>query len=158
MTRKTILLLVVVVALAIAAPTLAKHELTGDRINLLCGSDPACLTQTFPEGDPFYIMHGWGGGDADGRLNKYDFQLEIDGVYVTEDYRDKVITSKKPKVEAIYNVFLFPEGMTGTHVFTAHWLAPCKEMVDLGSHPGPCSNPNELIEVISWDVTVEFTP
>ena len=55
-------------------------------------------------------------------------------------------------------VYNYPEGMTGVHTFTGHWLGPCKVLVDTGLYPGPCDKPMEVIEAGTHTLQVTFIP
>ena len=147
--KKTVTILLILSLLAMAAPaTAAKKEPIGDRINVLIGSPT-----TFPAGSPFHILHGWvPTSDADA-IGIFDFELEVDGVLRKEDFVLRSAESGDPDVLIRLWVHNFPNGMTGTHTFTGHWLGPC-ELVT----PGSCAQPNAKVEALSRTMTVTFVP
>jgi hypothetical protein len=53
-------------------------------------------------------------------------------------------------------LFNFPAGMTGTHEFTARWIAPCETAVEELGYPAPCATPNEGVVALERSLTVEF--
>jgi hypothetical protein len=133
-------------------------EPVGAKINVFLGTPT-----TFVAGQPFHILHGWGVGATDGpeQAGLWKFQLEMDGV---EREADFVIRSADPAPKTDFErtvlnrfwVFEFPEGMSGRHTFTGHWLGPCRPAVEAGIHPGPCGKPNELVEIAVRSLTVDF--
>jgi hypothetical protein len=143
----TILLMAVVLAMAIPVSAAQKVPI-GDRIFVNAGD------QNFQAGAPFHIMHGWtfGSGPGEGMRGLYGFELEIDGAYQEPDFTLHV---RYPDYDllGIQWVFNFPEGMTGTHTFTGHWIAPCKPFEEWF---GPCSSPSEQIEVFTASASITF--
>jgi len=131
--KKTSFLLIVLVALLLAAPALAKeHEPTGDQIVIRCPPDvPECTgTQAYSANTAFYISHGW--TDMYPRLvpGHLKFELEVDGVNAEPTYveytRDPDPEYPQWFLNRVY-FFNFPEGMTpGTYTFEGHWIMPCK--------------------------------
>jgi hypothetical protein len=107
--------------------------------------------QSFPPGEPFHIMHGWifFPAPGEGMRGLYRFDLEVDGVYEEADF---VVYAVQDGVLGIHWVFNYPGGMTGTHTFTGHWIAPCKAFEEWF---GPCANPVEELEW-SQSATVIF--
>lgn len=170
--RKFALMVAAVMALVLAAPAAATsphNQPVGERINVLAGTP----TQ-YPAGAPFHIGHGWpiGGTNADPgeplqpkQAGIYDFWLEVDGVRHQEDYVIRVAYFDEPAglPEADFRLFRiwthnFPDGMTGTHTFTGHWISPCWQAVVRFGYPGPCRNPNEPTDPGPRSLTVNFTP
>jgi hypothetical protein len=147
--KRTAVILIWVAILLTAAPVSAQgKETVGERLSIFYSG-----VQTFPEGTPFYIAHGWILDPTQGPPGKYLFQLEVDGVYREVDYIDiSVDRSTTPEFLSRRFVFNFPEGMSGTHIFTGHWLVPCGELSD------SCANPVQLIESRTSTVTVKFEP
>jgi hypothetical protein len=86
---------------------------------------------TFAAGAPFYIQHGFGLGanEPPTQAGIYAFRLDVDGVPRAADFVDRS-TDAPPKT--VYDgpvlnrswIFNFPDGMTGTHRFTGHWIVP----------------------------------
>jgi hypothetical protein len=157
MKRKSIFvtILLVLALLAIAFPATANSLITvGDRIVLHDGSNE------FPAGAPFHIHHGWSGmrpWDNPTPVGIWGFELEIDGIYQRPDY---IWTGYNAEYDIIprVSVYNFPDGMTGTHTFTGHWIMPCKEAVESGIIPGPCRTPNEKTIILTRELTVTFVP
>ena len=51
----------------------------------------------------------------------------------------------------------FPAGMSaGTHTFVAHGFTPCSFAVSTFGYPGPCTNPNAVVEAVTLSMTVTF--
>jgi hypothetical protein len=131
----------------------------GDRINVLRGTPT-----TFPANTPFHIGHGWsgpgGGCCVTPAVGIWSFALDVDGAPRAEDFvtRDAVLFGAEPAVHFLGWVFNFPDGMTGTHTFTGHWLQPCEAAVEFSGFTGPCRDPAQSIEVITRSLTVTFTP
>ena len=140
---------VLIVALLITAPVLAKAERVGDRISLFGGDT------VFAAGEPFHIVHGWTFSPPDDRPQggHFEFTLEVDGQFVEASFSDR---TKENGLIARLWIFNFPDGMTGTHTFTGHWFSSCKYAVDTGLLPGPCENRNTQVEVNSRSITVYF--
>ena len=130
--------------------TSAKQKKTGDRV--LCRYDG----YEYPAGVPFYIAHGWGWGNPEdfGGLGKNApvglpyFSLEVDGIPASLSF---VETTAGPDPNFLTRSFVynFPEGMTGTHTFTCHWVTTCGDS---------CKNKNELVETHLQTMIVNFTP
>jgi hypothetical protein len=151
MKRVLLTLLLVCMVLPMAAPaSAARPAPVGDRINIYVGGSP----QTFPAGAPFHIRHGWQPDPTEGwPIGLFSFELEIDGQPVEADF---VLTYRDDESRLVRQwVHNFRGGMTGDHVFTGHWLAPCLWAVDAGLYPGPCRNPGEIVE--AWTTVVEVT-
>jgi hypothetical protein len=147
--KKTAVLLILAAILLITGPASAQgKERVGDRLGIYYSGD-----QTFPAGAPFYIAHGWVLDPTLGPPGKYVFQLEVDGVSREADFIEtSVDRSTAPEFLFWIFVFNFPEGMSGEHTFTGHWLVPCKSLSD------SCANPVQLIETRTSRVTVTFEP
>jgi hypothetical protein len=130
---------------------------TGRSIYLYLGSQ-----QTFPAGQPFHIEDGWGNNPSiDGGIGLWNFSLTVDGIPQMGFPDTRVITD--PGVPLILHpmLFNFPQGMTGTHVFSGIWSGPCAQMVAQGWASGPCSSPNEIVQTNPSPlrtITVTFTP
>jgi hypothetical protein len=111
----------------------------------------------YPESTPFHIWHGWGIAPSQskdlGPAGLFSFYLEVDGVSLGTGA--PIFSTMKFEGETLINRlwrYDFPDGMTGTHTFTGHWMGPCVATA------GPCSHDNEIVEVFSESVTVTFTP
>ena len=158
MKRKTLLvtILLMLALLVIAFPATANNLITvGDRIDLFSGHP-----DEFEAGAPFHIHHGWMGmrpWDTPIPVGLCGFELEIDGIYRKPDY---IWTGYNKEYDLIprVSVYNFPDGMTGTHTFTGHWILPCEAAVEGGSYSGPCRTPNEKIVVLTMELTVTFVP
>jgi hypothetical protein len=149
--KKIVLIAMVVLMLGLAVPASAQgQEYVGDRLNLRDGN------QNFPAGVPFHIVHGIGyilpGAETFG-LNEVD--VEIDGVPVQEDFIDRLVEHWWDGT-TLWNlwVFNFPEGMTGTHIFTLHYYCTC--WIYNGIENCPRSERNDLVETGTFEVKVKF--
>jgi hypothetical protein len=138
-----VVLVIGVAALPAAATT---QQPVGPPINVLTGTPT-----TFPAKAPFHIEHGWGLDSSDDAVGKLSFALEVDDTYRAEDFVLRNVITGKPDVLSRIWVFNFPSGMTGTHTFVGHWLAPCYVTA------GPCSNPTAIVEIDRHTLTVTFS-
>ena len=150
---KKLAILFMMLALAIiTAPVAAQgHATVGERIDLAFGPE----VTTYPAGTPFHIQHGWvNDHPAAGAFNwgHARFELDIDGEPVHWTYRDVEVTSDYKRVTYITN---FPDGMSGVHELTGHWLLKCSDAIELFG--AECSPPGSLHEVFTRTVTVTFT-
>jgi len=154
--------LVVIVALVgvfAAAPAAAgPPEIPEERIFLLCGIDgfDPCLSE-FPAGEPFGIGHGinYGHPNIPGvnlkqrvpAIGHLDFKLFANGDEVEEDWTFHwgVI---------LFNLFVFPEGMTGEVTFTAEWYYTCAHD-DIGVIEG-CEKPADTFVALRTETDVSF--
>lgn len=146
--------LVLVALLVTVTPVAADARApVGDKINLYYGG-----SLEFPAGAPFYIQHGWVQSSEDDAIGAFDFKLEVDGVYVKEDFKKFSAVSGDP--DQLVRLWLYnsPEGMTGTHTFTGHWIAPCQFAMDWLGYPGPCATPNAKVESNPRTMIVTFVP
>ena len=150
--RLSVLILVAVLVLAVPTAVAKQRQLVGEPINLLTGEP-----DTFPEGEPFHIAHGWELDPTLGHaVGLFGFQLEVEGVPREEDF---VLTEfNRGEEEPLCRrwVHNFPDGMTGEITFTGRWFAPCKAAVYYGYLPGPCPRPNEVVEAFWNSLTVTF--
>src|SRR6266508_4911714 len=125
-----ITILVLVALLATVTPVAADaREPVGTKISLFFGS------LEFPAGAPFYIQHGFVQSAEDGAIGVFDFQLDVDGIPVQEDFRTFSAVSGEPGTVLRLWLYNFPEDMTGVHTFTGHWIAPCQYAVDEVGYP-----------------------
>jgi hypothetical protein len=145
--------------LLLASPAATKpKEPVGQPISVLQGSPTSV-----PAGAPFHIRHGWGLGATEHpeQIGIFSFQLDVDGVPRDADY---VVRETEPAPVTAYDyplltrawVHNFPEGMTGTHTFTGHWITPCGVAVEELGYPGPCRTANEPVVAFTRSVTVNF--
>jgi hypothetical protein len=147
--KKTIIFLTIAALLIVVSPAIAARSLpTSPKINILYGVDI-----DFPANSAFHIAHGWSidlATESRAVLARADFELQIDGVYVAEDFvtRDASV----PGSVAKYFVFDYPGGMTGTHEFTGHWYLQCKHSGEV------CVDKNAMVEIYTNTITVTFTP
>jgi hypothetical protein len=152
--KLSVVVLVTVLVLTVSTAVAVKPEPVGERIYVYPPSP-----DTFPAGVPFHIAHGWRNDPSWGvPIGLFDFQLEIEGVYLDEDF---FITEPVPggKPQAILRLWYynFPDGMPpGEVTFIGHWLAPCQAAVDYHYYPGPCEKANEIVEPYTDPVTVTF--
>ena len=126
-------------------------------------------TGDFPAGDPFYVEHGHGlVKDEDLPRGLFDFVLYVDGAVQKPDYRSTNVETNlwlgPPDNLVFYpwlmfrtNVYNYADGMTGTHVFTGQWTAPCQWAVDHGYYAGACATQNQVVVMSSVTRTIEFT-
>jgi hypothetical protein len=127
-------------------PLVVRMGKTGERLNIYESGE-----QTFPANTPFHIVHGWN-LSLDEDLDLFDFQVAVDGVFQELSYTEYYLDdSQDPPILNKRFVYNFPEGMTGTHLFTGHWIAPCYVFYD------DCEDPDELYESVSY-VQVTFIP
>lgn len=151
---KKILFSIVLMLVLLALPTPAaagKKVPVGERVILTFGG-----TDTFTAGAPFHIAHGWILEFNTDSMGIFDFKLEVDGVPLKEDFVDRTVTSENPDQFTKLWTFNFPNGMTGTHIFTGYWYTPCQAAVDDGVFPGPCLDPNKEVEYMVRTRTVTF--
>jgi hypothetical protein len=110
----------VTIALLLASVTCAaaaSRERVGDRISLF---DPPT---TYPADTAFHIWHGFAFHRSTERgYGRYEFQLDVDGVATAADFID--VDVLEPGVVSRVWVFNFPDGLSGTHTFTGHWVTP----------------------------------
>ncbi len=124
------------------------REPTGTRISLF-----AC-DQAFPASTAFYVTHGISEQPREGSMaiGRDLFVLELDGVRVAPTYAENFYVA--PELMSMW-VFNFPKGLTGTHAFVGHWMAPC------GARPSllPCDGavPNTPVDFNVASITVTFT-
>lgn len=149
--KKTVVIILVLSILVMATTVAsAKQIRTGDRVPCWPGE------YEYPAGVPFHIAHGWGWVNPEdfGGLGKNApvglpyFSLEVDGIPASLSFVD---TSPRPDPNFLTRLFVynFPEGMTGTHTFTCHWVTTCGDS---------CKNKNELVETQQRTMIVTFTP
>lgn len=157
--KKSTLLFVVLVALLFATSVLAaEHVPTGDRILLTCPGFYCSGTQEYPANTAFHIRHGWidilpTAGDVPGQ---WKFQLDVDGVTIRPSYvmRWTEVVDGVPKLNRSW-VYNYPEGMTGSHLFTGHWIMPCGAAQDWG-FVDECANPMADFDIILRHITINF--
>jgi hypothetical protein len=131
--------------LMLIAPVAATaRQPTGDRLSLFLGD------QSFPASTAFHIKHGHGLDIGTPSLGLYSFTLDVDGSPRAFDFKTTEIADG---FVAKLWYFNFPAGMTGTHTFVGHFLAPC------GGINAPCNGlrPNSVIEIFTLTATVTFT-
>jgi hypothetical protein len=137
---------VLAIGVAVLPAAATTQQPVGPPINVFAGTPT-----TFPASAPFHIEHGWGLGSSDDAVGKFSFALGVDDTYRAEDFVLRTLITGNPDVLSRIWVFNFPSGMTGTHTFVGHWLAPCYVTA------GPCSNPNTVVEVGRHTLTVTFS-
>ena len=152
MKKMLVSILLILSMLVVTTPAAAAEKVrVGERIILFTG-EPT----TFTAGAPFHIAHGWIAFSDEQAIGVIDFKLQVDGVYIKEDFVERSVISGSPDEHNVGWVFNFPTGMTGEHTFIGHWFGPCQELVNEGYLPGPCPKPNEKLEAFSRTVIVTF--
>ena len=120
---------------------------TGDMLSVYESGEFA-----FPASTAFHVTHGWRMDWPDPDTDLFDFELELDGIFLAANYTEYSIDwSSTPPAISKHTVFNFPDGMTGTHIFGGHWVAPCYAFSD------ECSDPYEPWESVTA-VMVTFYP
>jgi hypothetical protein len=119
--RLTVAAVTIVLLLTSAGGAVAASKVrVGDRINLL---DPPA---TYQADTAFHIWHGFvfqdGSGSRLGQIGRFEFRLEVDDVAVAADFFE-VDVFDRGTVSKVW-VFNFPDGLSGTHTFTGHWITP----------------------------------
>jgi hypothetical protein len=126
--KKKILIVLLIPFFVLAIPAAAKtKEPVGQWISL----GPASPTE-FDANTAFHIIGGvylWLPDDVP--IGLYEFKLELDGVYLEEDFVDRFVDDHDPTTLGRIWVFNFPEGLpSGTYTFTGHFIVPCEEAVE----------------------------
>jgi hypothetical protein len=140
----TTLLLGLTAATAMAVP----NQAIGDRVNLLDGD------QSFPASTPFHIDHGFGHVPGDTAIGLSDFMLDMDGTFLTADFVQRGSLGGDGLTFYKLWFYNFPAGLTGSHVFTRHYIQACDN--DLVSCEG--NRINTPLEWFHVSATVTFTP
>ena len=150
--RKTVLSIIVLVALLLATPLLAREkEPIGDRISVF-GSG----TQEYTAGEPFHITHVLIEVPPLAVPGQVQFELELDGVIVRPTYveRTTVVGEDGPLFYPQW-FFNFPEGLAGQHTFEGHWIGPCFVALEFG-FVDECANPMADYDWHYTEVVVNF--
>jgi len=93
---------------------------SGEMISIYeCVISGSCRIE-FPAGRPFYILAGFYFIDED-PPDAQLFFLEVDGVGIETD---GLLAEPSDEGTFFRWLFNFPDGMTGTHTFTGHWVSP----------------------------------
>jgi hypothetical protein len=152
--KKMLVFLVIISLLLATAPAAAKQKgLVGERIDIYSGTPTVYAADT-----PFHIYHTWWAwSPIDTPIGLYDFQLELDGVFIEEDFVARFVDSSELPLSHYLNwVFNFPNGLPeGTHTFTGHWFSSCKVLIKYG-FPVECSTPSEYFETQTISLEVTF--
>jgi hypothetical protein len=155
--KKTVLLIIVLVALLLATPALAREkEPTGDRIIIHPMNAPP--TQDYPAETPFYIAHGWIEIPPHAVPGQVFFELELDGVIVKPTYVEHTTVVGEYGPSPFFDktwFFNFPEGLTGQHIFEGHWIGPCFVALYYGL-VDECANPMADYDWVYSEVMVNF--
>lgn len=157
------LILALIFVITIITPVAADKPLpTGEQISLF--SDVEFIT--YPANTPFHIKHGFlAGPRGDEECQKpptyqwgvSDFQLEMDGKYLSHELVEQLtVPCKGPVIHGRWWVYNFPNGLTGIHQFTGHWILGCKAAIESGYIPGPCDGMGEEVEILNKTLTIEF--
>lgn len=109
---------------------------------------------SFPANEPFHHEHGWLSlTPGEYPIGGYGFVLEVDGVVITPSYkinaRDRATGTLKTT-----NVFNFPDGMSGVHVFTGYYYVPCQHVLDY--ELGTCEGGGSSVLLYILEMTVTF--
>lgn len=124
------------------------NQAIGERVNLLLGD------QDFPASTPFHIDHGFGHEAGDTAIGLSDFMLDMDGTDLTPDFIER--GSLGGDGLSFYQLWFynFPDGLTGSHVFTRHYFEACN------NDEVPCDGNriNTPVESFTVSTTVTFTP
>ena len=132
-----------------AAPAMAvRNQAVGDRVNLLDGD------QTFPASTPFHIDHGFGHEVGDTAIGLSDFMLDMDGTVLNADFIQRGSLGGDGLSFFELWFYNFPSGLTGSHVFTRHYIQACN------NDTVPCDGAriNTPVETLTVSATVTFTP
>ena len=143
-------LLMLLVTAVMALPAAAKpKEPVGTQLNILSTATHHDLSRQHA------IPHSprLGEDPTTEAVGHFSFALDLDGMRLSEDF--VLEDPGGPRVPGQGSfiqswVFNFPDGLTGTHVFTGHFFAPCYVT------PGPCDKPNEVVEAVAVTRTVIF--
>ena len=94
----------------------AQRERIGDRISLF---DPP---SAYPADTAFHLWHGFVFELANGdrAVGRSEFHLDLDGAPVAADFVDVDVLEARA-VSRVW-VFNFPDGLSGIHTFTGHWI------------------------------------
>ena len=140
-------LLMLLVTAVMALPAAAKQkEPVGTQISLFGHrTDDLCRQHAIPHSPRL------GEYPTTEAVGHFSFALDLDGTRLEEDFVLRTADAVLPEVVHRSWVFNFPAGLTGTHVFTGHFYAPCY------AGPGPCDKPNEVIEAGTVTRTVIFS-
>ena len=160
---KKLSFVILLLALAsVALPAAAKgHTPVGERIAIPGAPlpDGGYGAREFPADTPFHIGHGWNCENQPCNPGGMGFELDVDGepvhwtYHIVEVYHD-VPDCDGCDIKVWLYVTNFPEGMTGEHTFTGHWLVPCRDAEDYGL---TCDNPGGSVEFLRGTLDVTFT-
>ncbi len=152
MKTKTVLPIIVLLALLLATPVLAREkEPTGSQIDISWSG-----MQDYSANTPFYIAHGWYEVRPHAVPGQVGFDLELDGVVVKPTYVEQttVVDEISPTFDMTW-VFNFPDGLTGQHTFEGHWYGPCYVALYFGL-VDECANPMADADFHYSEVIVDF--
>ena len=155
--KKILLITVAILILGLAVPVPAQgREVTGEQLYLW-----GVPEQDFPAGEPFFIAHGWINlprlKPPPGLMGLLTFELEMDGQLIREDYHFFIPDPWEQPIVLYRNwVYNFPEGLTGDHIFTLHYYAPC--ILAYGEESCPPPYRNEVVELYTYEALVHFVP
>ena len=157
--RRVMILLFVLVGLVgglLAAPAAAgPPEFPEERIFLVCGDDFDPCIGDFPADTPFFIIHGVGFPHGQGTNLKravpaaghFDFNLFVDDEEVEEDWTFH-------GWGRTFDVFVFPDGMTGDVRFRGEWIGTCA-LDEVGVVEG-CDKPADAVTFFTNEVAISF--
>lgn len=125
-----------------------------DQFNLFFG-----VPSDYPADTPFHDTHGWTIGRESKGAGLYNFELWIDGEYLSADFV-WTDTSGFERGEGYIGrqwVINFPDGLPeGTYEFTGVWSAQCKFAAENDLYEGPCDSPSEKVPVLEITNPVVF--
>ena len=161
--KKTSLILTLILVLALTSVAATVEKRVGEQIDLAWWNYPPPPNEiTFDANTPFHIAHGFSCWFIVSEL-QYTcgpgttlFTLEVDGKEMIHSFLDVSFTSltygdlKLRYRENIW-IFNFPEGMEGTHPFTAKWWKTC-----FWIEGKICEKPNEMVVDAYNVVTIHF--
>lgn len=147
--KKLLLILILVMALVPTAPVSAGPK---QPIGELMTWGP--IEDTFPANTPFHREHGWTSMPwGEYPIGGFGFVLEVDGVVIKPSYK----IFERDRAEGTFkktNVYNFPDGMSGVHVFTGYYYVPCQYILDHES--GTCTGPGSSVLFDTLEMTVTF--
>jgi len=106
----------VLILSSVGGAVAASRDRVGERISLF--NPPA----TYPADTAFHIWHGFLFEPSDTGYGRFEFKLEVDGAERAADFFTVEVLDRRT-VSKVWT-FNFPDGMTGTHTFTGHWITP----------------------------------
>jgi hypothetical protein len=144
--KKILIVVILLLVLVPAAPVSAGPKApVGDK--MLWQGDIS-----FPANEPFHREHGWLVPLGDYPIGGFNFVLEVDGEVIKPSYKinERVRATNEFKKTNVYN---FPDGMTGVHIFTGYYYVPCQYFLDYSE--GTCTVGSSVL-LYTLEMTVTF--